>query len=453
MTSVLEPSERVRVDWARRASTALRRRAAFLGYLVVQLFIVAGLTTPAYPDTATYTELSFTGHAPQLPTVPLLYTIFPTDAWRVFAQAVIAGCCWWALGAVAASLISDRRVRIGTQSVLLALGIVGPIASWNTTLLSESSAISLTAALVAAWLRYASRPSWRSALLGIGVTIAWTFTRQAHVVLGLLIAFVALAAVLGRHRNRSKVAVALALCATSAVALVLVGNNDHVTNGNLADIVEDRILPNPGYTTWFVDHGMPYTSAIAQSANGSFGDALIAIPAFASWASSKGESTYVRFMLEHPAYTWYDPLPYFSGERASVQVPDQTIYPNTQPNPTPSLLSPTANYGRYREVLPLVLSELLFEQGQIGDVIALGAAAAALFVLARRRSGRDDRQWIPMLLLASVVPQGYFVWLLGGVGELDRLSIVAAVSCRIALWLIAGLALDHYLATRTSSPS
>ena len=129
----------------------MRRAAPFLGYLLVQGFIIVGLTTPRFPDSPSYTDLSLTGH--RLPTVPLIYSAFPSDSLKSLAQVVLAAVCWWILAGVASGMVENRAVRIGLRTVLLALGVVAPIASWNSTILSESIAISLTALLIAVWLR------------------------------------------------------------------------------------------------------------------------------------------------------------------------------------------------------------------------------------------------------------------------------------------------------------
>ncbi|MDP9223685.1 MAG: hypothetical protein M3P18_07475, partial [Actinomycetota bacterium] len=221
--------------------------------------------------------------------------------------------------------------------------------------------------------------------------------------------------------------------------------------------IQNRVLLNPPWTNWFVRNGMPYSASIARSAGQPFTMPLQADPAFNAWLNAHGTHTYLRFVLEHPAYTLRGPLPYFSGEEASLNEPNRSPFAryNTQPNPKPSLLSPTANYGRHRDALPAVVQGLLFEQGQIGDVLTLAALAIGLALAAWRRFGPDPRLWVPVLVAASAIPQGYLVWLGGGeaVGELDRLSIVIAVSLRIALWIIAAFALDRIVGSRQTATS
>src|SRR5579862_9815512 len=137
--SLWTPARRgvARLPWAQA-----ERYVPFVGYLAVQGFAVIGLVTPRFPDSAGYMQLSFTGQTPRLWTVPLLYAIVPTDGLRVAAQVALAAAAWWFLAATASALVADRRVQIGIRVVLLMLGVVGPVAEWNSTILSDSTAIS-----------------------------------------------------------------------------------------------------------------------------------------------------------------------------------------------------------------------------------------------------------------------------------------------------------------------
>jgi hypothetical protein len=425
-----------------------------LGYLLAQGIIVAGLLTPRFNDSAGYMDLSFVGKAVVLWTVPLLYRIFPTDPTRMAAQVVLAACCWWVLANAAAQLVQNARVRLGLRVTLLALGLVGPIASWNSTILSESTAISLTALLIGCWIRYWRSPSWLSMSPVLAVTLFWTCTRNDFVLIGLVITVIAAVTTLWRGRSLLKIVLAAGLIVISTYDLVIVNVNLHATNVTVAGIIQDRVLENPDWTRWFIAHGMPYSAAIQDTEGGIYGTAIMAIPSFESWLTQKGAKTYLKFMLEHPEYTLWAPLPSFSGEEASVQWPNRSLYPLTvHPNPTPSMLSPDANYGRHRDVLPAVVQGLLFEQGQAGDVLLLAFAAFGFAWAARGKFGRDRRMLIPVIVTLLVIPEGYLVWLTGGDGELDRHSISMAVAVRIGLWIILALALDRFLEARRSTPS
>ena len=107
-------------------------------------------------------------------------------------------------------------------------------------------------------------------------------------------------------------------------------------------------------------------------------------------------------------------------------------------------MSPNVNWARHREVLPRFLQDLLFTPGQSADVIFLGVVAIGLAVVVWRRKVADRRLLVPTVVLATVLPHIYVVWL-GSATELDRHALAIAVSLRIALWLMAAYALDALL--------
>jgi hypothetical protein len=237
----------------------------------------------------------------------------------------------------------------------------------------------------------------------------------------------------------------------SAIGLLELRHNQSLSKNALAAIVQVRVLPNPPWREWFVAHGMPYSRPVARLAGAPFQVTERSTePVFLGWLDRHGESTYLRFVLSHPRYTLLGPLPYFSGERASLHEPNLSPFFPLQPNPTPSMLSPDVNYGRHREVVPSFVAGVLFNQGQFGDVLTLAILALGAMVAAVRRLGRDPRLTLPLVIAALAVPEGYILWLSGGeaTGELDRLSMVTAVSVRIGLWILLAVGLDRLLAAR-----
>jgi hypothetical protein len=433
------------------AKSLVARSVPFFGYLALHALIVVGMVTPRFPTSAEYFRLDFLGRDPRLWTVPLVYWCLPTDSLRVAGQAILAAGSWWVLASVASSMVHDRRVRLGLRLVVLALGVAAPIAEWNSAILGESVAISLTALLVAAWLAHAQRPRIATAISVVVATILWTFTRQDHIFIGALIAVVVFAS-LPRTRARTlTVSLAIALVVITALGFVTASRNKSLATVNLTAIVAERVLPNRGYLNWFVFQGrMPDTSAI-RGAVGKYPPEfyLGSDPHFGPWVRTHGLHTYIRFLLTHPKYTLVDPLPYVTGEEPSLLVPPPASNP-LSPDTTPSFLSPNANWARHRDVLPREIQDLLFSAGQSGDVLLLGGIAIGLAVVAWRRRVLDRRLLVPAVVLGTVLPQIYVVWLTSA-SELDRHAIIIAVSVRIALWLIAAYALDALLAPSSAS--
>jgi hypothetical protein len=434
-------------DVPRNRAGLVRRSLPFVGYLCLQALIVAGLPTPRFIDSASYFQLDFAGHAVRLWVVPLFYWLLGFDSLRIAGQVVLAAAAWWVLAAVASSLMIDRRVRLGVKVALLILGLCGPIASWNSTFLSESLAISLTALLVAAWLYFSQAQSLRRAAVVIVVTVLWAFTRPDQTAIVAVIALLMLIAVLRSAHRVLSIVMAVVLAAVFAVGVLTISRNSQERTLNLASIFAEKILPVHSRTTWFVERGMPYNLTVARAAGVYPPTALADDPEFSQWLQSAGQHTYLIFVLDHPGYTLLGPLPYLSGEKTSLQVPSPPA--NTpQVYPVSSMLSPTANYGRHREVLPSVLENVWFEQGQIGDVIALAVLAVGVTVAAWRRSGRDARLVVPACTVGLVLIHHYFVWLTSAPPELDRQAMTQAVALRIALWIGLACGVDRLLVGR-----
>ena len=259
-------------------------------------------------------------------------------------------------------------------------------------------------------------------------------------VAAVVVVFVARTFVKKAPRRGPTAFLAIALVVVSALGFVTASRNHSLAKVNVTAIIARRVLPNPSYTSWFVSHGMPDTPAIQSHVNG-VPEELGTDPDFAKWVDAHGEHTYVQFLVTHPGYTLGHPLPFISGEQPSLFVPAGTP---VSPDPTPSFVSPNANWARHREVLPRFLQDLLFTPGQSADVISLAVVAIGLAVVAHRRKVADRRLLVPFVVFATVVPHVYLVWLTSAT-ELNRHALIIAVSLRIALWLIAAFALDALL--------
>jgi hypothetical protein len=421
--------------------------AFFLLYFLLQAFAVVGIPPGVWPDSASYEHLSLTGADTRLPTVPLFYKILPTDSLRVWGQVILASIAWWVLASVASSLLADRRLRFGLRVVLLMIGLAEPVMNWNTVILSESTALSLTALLVAAAISFDRAPTARSTVLLLVTLLFWMLTRQPHVFMAVLITGVLAIGAIRRRDRRTIMAIAAGGAALVAViGLAEAHRNQTLSRAAIGSIIQGRMLPNEQRTFWFVGQGMPYSLSIASYANKPFhyDDTNLA---YFRWIDQHGTSVYLKYVLAHPGYALINPLAYFAGEEPSLTLRNTSIFAGLEPNPTPAMLSPIVDYGRHRNVLPSVIDKFLFDQGAIGDVLLLLVASVTLAVIARRRYGPDPRLVVPVLVALASIPLGYIIWLSGGeaLGELDRLSMVTAVSARIGLWIMLFVAGDRLL--------
>jgi len=417
-----------------------RRRPYFLAYLALHAFAVVGLVSPWWGDSETYMHLSLTGGDLRLPTVPLVYKLLPTDSLRVAGQTLLAAFAWWVLAMSVGRLVADRRVRAGIVGVLLALGLCVPVMNFNTVILSESIAMSLTVLVVATWVRYAADPRWRTAAAVVAATLFWTFTRQPHVLFGTMVTAAAIVAALVMRRNRrvaSTLAVALTLI--TVAGFLELRHNPTLSENTLMYMIKGRIVSHASRDRWFTQHGMPAPRFDPRKPD----EAVPLNPVFRRWVHTDGEKTYVEFVLTHPDYLFLGTLPW---------IPGASLPPNST---TSSILSPNAIYGFYRPVVPTPVDWFLWDAGQIGVLLLLAGAGAALVVAVRKRSGWDTRLTVPAFVALSSIPQAYIVWLSGGEAthEIDRLSMVTGVSVRVGLWCFVAFALDRWLSLRTAEPS
>jgi hypothetical protein len=148
----------------RRGPTTLRASRAAVGcYLLGRTWQLLFLGRPIVaPDTPMYRSAdqrwldfpgsNFLGHALRPWPITLLYSVAPTDAWRIFAQFVIGTCCWgfciWQLGRLTRNRTGAATGAFVVAALALSIGVSG----FDAILLSESLTLSLVALYVGAVL-------------------------------------------------------------------------------------------------------------------------------------------------------------------------------------------------------------------------------------------------------------------------------------------------------------
>lgn len=409
--------------------------------VAARVVAVVGLRPYVYVDSAEYAVLDLSGRWRRPWATPALYRLTPGDhRWEVVAQALVGGLAWGVLGLAVLAWFRDRRVGLAVALAVTALGLTTSITNWDTAILSESLALSLTALLVAAWLELVRRPTTLAAGLVLAATLPWLFTRQSLVPAAwLVVAVVLLGLAVSWRRGghwRPLAVVAVGLVALTGIASSTYARNQEVVHTNLTVIVANRVATDPERLAWFRDQGMP------APASGRFDpDALTEDPAFRRWVAGEGRATYGRYLLTHPWYTLTEPLDDLVSERPSY---------GDEVEPGPTMLSPADAYGSSRPVLPEPLERVLFEPGATGTILAVLAGVVGWSMAWWRR--RDRRWALPLALvgvsLASLVSGWH-----GATPELNRLAIVGAVALRIGLLLQLGLLVEAAVARRTPGPA
>jgi hypothetical protein len=419
-------------------------RSPYTPFLVVYLLLrtlgFVFIPVTRYLDSQSWLTLDFSGSGIRLWTVPLFFKVLPGDTLREIGQVALSAFCWIALAAVVARFLENGRLKVIGFATILALGLVVQVTNWDTTILGESVAISLTVGAIAAWWLFVMEPSrWTAALVCI-VIVLWAFLRHTNVVLTVLIALLVAVSLLFARNRGLKAAVLVVLAITLAWGLPTFGKNPFNRDEVLITIVSERILTSRSRTDWFADHGMPATRDVRRLA-GSWNrppggsTAIRQNEKLFHWIQTRGQSVYFEYLLTHPGYLIGEPakqaissVSYGSARGEGVLV--------------------GAVYGQIRPVLPGPVEDLLFDGG--GELMLLAVGVAVLAAAAFGRRGWTRRELVPgVAVLLSIAL--YIETFHGVATELGRHYMLAAVAIRVSLLVFALLAIDRLLVRRTTT--
>jgi hypothetical protein len=242
----------------------------------------------------------------------------------VHTQLIVAALAWATLIAVVA-MLTTGWVRAAAAVVLLAFSVTTPVTMWDSSVLTESLALSGLVLLIALVLLVVARPNWWTAAAVAAVVVGWLAVRDTDLVV-VLIATIALAVFLFRRRYRDDdhtatywvpLATLTAVCAVAVVFAQAGASHGKRADQPIVNVYEIRILPYPDRVRWFADHGMPDSAPFANGSVGvppEPGDApLVSLdgnnPATArlvNWIHASGVNTLIEYALLHPDY-WFEP--------------------------------------------------------------------------------------------------------------------------------------------------
>lgn len=418
--------------------------AGCLCSVALRLLAVVGIHSYRYVDSIDYDTLDFTGRARRPWVTPLLYSLTDDDALRIVLQAAVGAACWAVLALQVAALVREQRVARVAGLAVLALSLTTSITNWDTAMLSESMALSMTALFLAALLHLARTRTRRGVAFVVPAAVLWVFTRQNHLVLLGLIVTAALAVfVVDRWRSgRFDAVIALTtagLLAVVALAGLSYSRNTEIVRFNLAMVIGQRVLTDGDALDWFLDHDMPLPEVVTPG-QPLFPEPLLADAEFADWVAERGTGTYLRYLLTHPWTTLTEPLEDFVSARPSYADP---------PFPDETMLATAEAYGAARHVVPEPLESLLFDPGATGTVLVALLAVTLGTWVRRQRAGWDPRWLVPLLAVALQWPALTIVWH-ASTAELGRLALVSAVTLRIGLLVQGALLVDSWLTERSA---
>lgn len=372
----------------------------------------------------------FAGYRPW--TLPLFYKALPaSDAWQVGGAVAVSVICWSVLALVAASLMHHERMRWLALLGVLGFSLTYPVIRWDPLLLSESVSLSLTAMVVAAWLRFGRSRSAGCAAWVVGAMVAWIFVRDTHAYVALVIAA---AVVVVAWRSSPRIltfAVAAMITLASVLAIASTSTDDarpRRLDRPLLHVIGGRIIPDPDAAAWFQQEGMPLTPEIRALAP-TLGFAAAPEPdartrPFYRWARADGRATYMRYLLAHP----------LSSAQAVVDSHEEVLGP-IEGYDTPGL----------RTILP--------RPGEGSTFVPRSLIAFALLLVAAGVAARHRRHLSrPLVLVTSVglLAQLPYVALVvhGDTIELGRHAAGISITTKLLIMLLSLAVLDALVSSR-----
>jgi len=404
--------------WAGAALRWLALAALFAAFLWLTYPPPGSVRFPIklFPDSASYTTWGY-GRPP----VPFLfYSLVGSGAGAPVAQAVLSLVCWMALGWVA----------LGLPGAAMAGFLAGalPVVLWNQTVLSESLALSLGAAFLAASLALGRRWSVPRLMLWVACLLLYTGVRVENFFLVPPL----LGALLLWHRRHW---MALAAASLAAVALfvvfsVVIDKQNRNWQIRMTNIVLTRILPNPRLRNEFLGKGLPDEPTMLAARGrmlAAYDPAFVAAtPRFQQWLDEQSRDVYVAWLrtlephrmlvrqLDHVIKHWPNAFNYYT---AGMHLPGSAwdFYPWSHAMRLP--------FGEWRwlALIPIACA-LLTWQVTFADLFVLAYLAAVYlmaFAVFHGDTGEMDRHLVltaalyrfaPVIALAPVWERIRRVW-------------------------------------------
>jgi len=411
-----------RVSAANRAP-ARRYRALHLLPLVLAIGVALWCMWPppaperhpikVFPDSPSYVDWGY-GRPP----VPFLfYALVGSERGAVIAQTVLSCAAWGTLGWLALGLPG------AVVALLLAAAL--PVVLWNYTILSESLALSLGAALLAATLALGRR--WSPARYAIWAFCLLMYTGVRAENFFLVPPLFAALLVWHRRHWRTLGAVGATAAALFVVFSVVLDKQNRNWQIRMTNIVLTRVLPDAPLAHQFHTAGLPREPALL-AARGRMLAAydptfVAATPAFQRWLDEHSRPMYLAWLrtlapqrmlfqsMDHTLKHWPNAFNYYI---AGVRLP------GTAWDAYPISHAMQIEFARWLWLAAIPLaSALLTRRVVFGDLFVLAYLAAVYlmaFAVFHGDTGEMDRHMVLTATLYRFAP----VAALAGVWERIR---------------------------------
>lgn len=238
------------------------------------------------PDSASYTTWGY-GRPP----VPFLfYSVVGSGPGAAIAQTVLSAVAWTALGWTVLGLPGAIAGGLLAGSL--------PVVLWNSTILSESLALSLGAALLAATLALGRHWSRRRFALWAALLVLFTGVRVENFFLVPPFVLMLLA---WRRRHWRAIGAATAVAAALFVVLsVVIDKQNRNWQIRMTNIVLTRVLPDGALAQQFHDIGLPREPELLKASGRMLAaydpQFVAATPQFQRWLDEQSRPAYLAWL-------------------------------------------------------------------------------------------------------------------------------------------------------------
>ncbi|MEW6400810.1 MAG: hypothetical protein AB1649_03365 [Chloroflexota bacterium] len=361
---------------------------------------------------------------------PLLLKITRQDVSA--AAAVQLGFSILAWGLLALSVSASLRtpwLKPFAFALILALGLVRHLASWDFVMMTESLSVSFFVLFLACgiWLIHGWRADKVIVLLLISLFLA--FTRDTNAYLLLMLAGLLLIAVIFRWAQPR----VLILIASFAVIFLLNNSNAEISRRwlfPLTNLIGQRVLPKGEAITFFESCGMPVTPELINL-TGEFANANEraffndpALSGFRAWLGEHGKSCYMRWLFTNPVQSVSESLREFENLVAFDKID--------------FLFS-----RRYEPLLPWRAERLLYPI-HFTVILWLILTLAALIAVWKQAWKTNPLWSVFILLCLPILPHLFITWH-GDAMAPERHALSVGLQLALSFWILLFLLADHFL--------
>ncbi|MBZ0307201.1 MAG: hypothetical protein K8I82_14120, partial [Anaerolineae bacterium] len=410
------------VSWALRQYAVFLYGMIFVGYIILCQQVYEYARPVFWNDSVAYVDIS---HRSLLDeefwitvrpfTIPLIYKFTDLSGEQVaLRQWQIAAACWGIFAWAAVRTLHTRWLRFPAFAAILLFSLSLDITLWHKVVHSESLSMSLLVLMLAGWLlalewlKNHLTPTFRQQILiGTGVSllmVLWSFARDVHAYFVLGTGGILMLVMLAARRQTHHMRTAAGIVILSYVGIYLIqdatANAGQRWQAPLANILGQRILPDPERTLFMIEQGMPYTPEVqaftqewsyTQDYKSIFGDWLM--------EGSQAKRAYMRFLLS-------DPIAHLRETRDNrdwLFDRDLHWYAQIQETPIPDW--------------QMKLTEIFYLKGKFLERLVYVAVGLLIGGGVLRLT---DRRWlVPLTLLLLAVPIAFVVWH-GDAMEMER---------------------------------